>query len=41
EALATPAAWAHFGLEAPAVPGAPARSPGAPGAAGALFGDEL
>ncbi|RIJ61702.1 Holliday junction branch migration DNA helicase RuvB, partial [Clavibacter lycopersici] len=37
----TPAAWEHFGLEPPALQGAPARASGAAGAAGALFGDEL
>ncbi|OUD85288.1 Holliday junction ATP-dependent DNA helicase RuvB [Clavibacter michiganensis subsp. michiganensis] len=39
--VATPAAWEHFGLEAPAAPGAPARASGPASVAGALFGDEL
>jgi Holliday junction DNA helicase RuvB len=42
--VATPAAWRHFGLEAPVVPGAPGapgRTPGPGGAAGALFGDAI
>ena len=39
--VATPAAWAHFGLDAPVAPGPPAQAARPSAAAGALLDDEL